>query len=252
MPKKKQSSNLAIVIVLAAAIIIGVYILSQSLNLSTIQNIFQSDSQPQPPPDYQPPDYQPAENSLVPTSLSVQVSPNPANMGGAVYGTVTSNGYNYPITVYARNLGAEEWTNQGTQSFGAFLGADGKYTHLQQVNIPGYWEFWATTSSVTSKKASLTVLGILVSGSRTSVSSGDAYVTFTIFSNFKNTPVSLVAYDPVTYVSIPLQNVNTDDTGSVAVGYNFNAFAVGSYEIDAIIAGQKASTYGGSTWLTVT
>jgi len=241
-----------VTIIIAAAILIGFYILSQNIQLSSIQNFFQSSSTSndttQASQNYN------TENSRTPTSLFVQVSPNPAVMGRAVYGTVTSNGYNYPITVYARNLGAEEWTNQGTQTFGALLGADCKYEHLQQVNVPGYWEFWATAGSVTSNKASLTVQGILVSSDHQVVTTGDSYVNFVVFSNFKNTQVSLFANDPAKSISIPLQTVNTDHTGSVAVAYNFNdrsTFPVGTYEIDAIISGQKASSYGGSMWLQV-
>ena len=191
----------------------------------------------------------PAGNSLAPTSITAQVNPNPANMGGAVYAVATSNGYNIPMTVYARHTGADEWTNTETQSFSALIGPDGKYTHIQQINVPGYWEFWVTCGAVTSNVATLTVNGVLVTSDVT-VTSGSAI--FTVFSNYKNTAVSLIANDEVHGVSIPLQTGNTDSTGSISLMYNFALFEPGFYEIDALIGGAKASDFGGSVTLEVT
>ena len=153
---KKQRNNLLAVGIIAVAIIVGFYVFADRIDLSIIQNFFQPDSQPQPPPDYQPPDYQPAANSLAPTSLAVIVSPNPVDMRSGVLGTVTSNGFNYPIEIEATFLG-----NGQKQYIPGFLGADGKFEVVNQMNIPGIYTFVAKANGVTSNTYTLTVRGIM-------------------------------------------------------------------------------------------
>jgi hypothetical protein len=59
------------------------------------------------------------------------------------------------------------------------------------------------------------------------------------------------ANDPVHAVSIPLTNTVINAGGYGEVQVDFSGFAYGDYEIDALINGETATSYGGTYWVTV-
>lgn len=186
-------------------------------------------------------------NNRQPTSLTCAVSPNPVTMKGWVHGSVTSNGYNWPVTVYARLKGIDQ-----TQSFDAFLGSDGMYTLEQQLNIAGYWEFWAKTSEgATSNTVSLTCIGILISPSSSFYSRLVAHpITFKIFSNYDGT-ATLTATSPLG-VTTTLGTVSVSHLGYGEGTFNMPTATLGNYHVDCTLAGHTASSYSGDVYVEVT
>lgn len=195
---------------------------------------YNGDAQPQP------------ANNRQPTSLTSAVSPNPVTMGGWVHGTVTSNGYNWAVTVYAKLKGIDQ-----TQSFDAWLGADGKYTLDQQLNTAGYWEFWAKTSEgVTSNTVSLTCEGILITPSSSHYSRTFPHpITFKIFSNFNGNAV-LTATSP-TGVVTTLGTISVSHSGYGEGTFGMPTATLGNYHVDCTLATHTASSYGGDVWIEV-
>jgi len=200
------------------------------------------------PPDWIPPDYTPPSNERAPTSITAFVSPNPITMGGWVVGTASSDGYNYAITVYAKHLG------DGTvQSFAGLLGNDGKYELAQQINTPGFWQFWVESGGVKSNVVDLTVQGILIVSDRDHVSQTFAQpVQFKIYSHYRNANYDLVGYNHAASFSVIMTSGRTTYQGYAEVTYDMTVHTRGTYEIDVInLAGEKASDYGGTCWVTV-
>lgn len=187
-----------------------------------------------------------SSNSRSPTSLYAVVEPNPVAMKGRVLGTVTSDGYKSPIAIHAKHRG------QGVeQAFGGLLDDNGRFLLTQTISLPGYWNFWVTSGTVSSNTVSLTVQGIATSVDRDHVSKSlSPTCIVSVFSNYAGN-VAVFANDPAHGVSIPLTNTVVNSGGYGSVQVDFSTFAQGSYEIDALINGETASTYGGTCWVTV-
>jgi hypothetical protein len=182
---------------------------------------------------------------VAPTSLTAMVSPNPARMGGAVYGTAISNGRNFPITIYAKHKGENTQTTMA-----GLLGSDGKFDLITQLNTPGYWLFWVTAGSVKSNEVSLTCEGIMITSDRDTYSKTflDS-ITFKVYSNFKGN-AAIVAYDP-SGATIPITNTVINNGGYGVASVSLDFLPNGNYEFDVLIAGQKAKDYAGSFWIRV-
>jgi len=160
---------------------------------------------------------------------------------------VSSNGYNYPLTIYAKHKGSGQ-----IQQLAALLGPDGKYTIAQQITVPGHWEFWAVAGSVTSNTIQLTVEGVKVVGESNHYSKTlRTSMTLQIYSHLTGN-AAIILNDPAHSTSYPLTNtyVNTGGYGEISI--TLNGYANGDYEIDAIINGVKASSYTyGSYWVNI-
>jgi len=190
---------------------------------------------------------QPSSNQLAPTSLTVTVSPNPMTMGGYIYGAVISNGYNSPVTIYAKLTGTGE-----VQSFGGLLDASGKFEQGEQMNTPGFWEFWATANGVTSNVARLTVEGLKVQCESSSYSkSMRDSLLIKVYSVFSGN-VGIVANDPAHSVSYPVTNCVVSSKGYGEVAPSLDFLPNGGYEMDAVNGPHKASDYTqGTFWVNV-
>lgn len=209
-------------------------------------------SQPDTPSDDQPPPSDPTppiipDNFKKPTSLTIVLSPNPMNMKGMIYGQCISNGYNYNVELYARHKGSGE-----TVHISGWLGEDGKFTHTQQINTAGYWEFWAETDSgaVTSNIAPLTVRGILVVTDGHVSLSLDPIKIIRVYSSYTGNCL-IVAHDHEVGASIPMTNTVVNSGGYGDVSFDYSGWTRKTYEIDAIIGGTSAQAWGGSAWTTV-
>lgn len=186
-------------------------------------------------------------NQLAPTSLTVTIMPNPVVVGNYIYGAVISNGFNFPVTIYAKLTGTGE-----VQTFGGLLDAAGKFEQGNQMNVPGFWEFWATANGVTSNIAKLTVEGMKVvcASSSYSKTMKDSML-IKVYSVFSGN-VGIIANDPAHSISYPVTNcvVSTKGYGEVAPSLDF--LPNGGYEIDAVNGPHKASFYtGGTFWVNV-
>lgn len=187
-----------------------------------------------------------APNNLKPTSLAVTVSPNDAPRGSTVTGSVTSNGYNYPITIHAKHVGANSEV-----SFGGLLTDYGKFYHMQQMDICGRWSFWVTCDGVTSNVAYATITGIMLYSDETTYSrSFDHVGNWKIYSSVTGS-CSVFVNDPAHGVSVPMGSVNVNAGGYASVDLDFGSLSLGNYEVDCVIGGQKASDYAGSVEIQV-
>ena len=201
-------------------------------------------TQPTSPPS---PTAPPTSDSRAPTSLYVVIEPNPVTMGEWVYGSATSDGYKYPITIHAKHVGEGVET-----SFGALIDEAGQFYHSQTLDTPGYWDFWATAGSVTSNKPRLTVQGAMVTSSRTFFSRLLGYMdtTLKLYCHSAGT-AQIFANDPDAGVSIPMKTAHINSGGYATTTFDFSGWSLGTYEIDFIVNGIKASDYGESVWITL-
>jgi len=237
--------------VILIAVVIGIILIANTNPLIINLPAGTEDNANQPPsyqpPTYNPPEYPdypaPPENSRPPTSLYVVVEPNPVTMENYVYGSVTGNGYLYPITIHAKHVG------EGTEeTFGALLDDDGQFYHSQTVDIPGYWDFSASTDTgVTSNVPRLTVQGALIASSKTSFSRtfGGMTATVKVFSHSSGSCLIFVN-DPDAGTSTPLETVHINSGGYASVTVNFGVLSLGYYELDMVVNGIKASDYSAS------
>lgn len=192
--------------------------------------------------------YTPPSSSRAPTSLACFLSPNPGWMGGAFYGTVSSNGQNYPIEITVKHKGSGD-----TQTIPATLGADGKYELITQINTPGHWQAWASADggAVKSNVVEFTVQGLLIvpEANHYSKTFRDSMV-FRVYGSWTGN-AQIIAYDHDAAISIPVTStvINSGGYGDFSVG--LDSWGNGDYEFDVLIAGQKATDYGGSGWVTV-
>lgn len=198
-------------------------------------------TQPSSPPPTTPP-----ATGIEPTSLMVSLTPNPVVMGNTLYGTVVSNGKDYPITIHALHVGTAT-----EQTYGGLLGASGKFYDNNPMTIPGYWDFWATTDTVTSNKPRVTVQGVLI------VLPSDHYsqtlgspMTAQLYSHTSGNAL-IIAVDPEAGTSTPLTNSVIHTNGYGEISLDFSVLSRGNYMIDVVINGLKASTYDGDAPLTV-
>ena len=201
-----------------------------------------------PPPSTPPPTTPPPETSSQPTSMTAFVSPNPLRLGGWVVGTVSSNGYNVPISISAKHKG-----QASTQTIPAFLGGDGKYELAQQMNTAGYWEFQATAENgVKSNVATLTVEGINI------VPEYDHYsktfrdsLKMEVFSHYKGETMSVVAHNHAGGYSVPIASVSINIGGYGSISPNLDSLSNGDYELDVIFGSDSATAWGGTSWISV-
>lgn len=211
------------------------------------------------PPAYQQPTYPtyppyptaPPDNRA-PTSLHVTLDPNPIDMGDMAYGTVTGDGYKYPITIHAKHVGANQ-----EQTFNALLSEYGDFYHAETINIPGYWDFWATTDTgVTSNIPRLTVEGAMLTSSRTFFSQldpfGEGYSTTLKLYCHSAGSATVFVNDGSSSTVIATVHINSGGYGEGAVdlGSFFSMHGMGTYEIDFTINGINASYYGESVFVT--
>ncbi len=197
----------------------------------------------QPPPDGNTQDYK------IPSSLTVFISPNPVNRGGAIFGEVVSNGYNAEVVIYAKHLGRAE-----TVSIQGWLGGDGKFQHAQQINIAGYWEFWATCNNgaVKSNTVKLTVQGIHIEQDGHVSKSTNTNQKIEVYSHLSGN-CALWADYPAGSVSLPLTNVVINSGGYGVVVFDFSGviWKYGDYELDCMVQGSTAKSWGGTSWMDI-
>jgi len=190
---------------------------------------------------------QQGEDKKAPTSMTAFVSPNPVTMGDWIKGTVTSDGYNYPITIHALHIG-----ENAKQSFAGVLDDQGKYELINQLNTPGYWQFWVETDvGVKSNKVQLTCQGIKIVGDKTVYDkSQDDQITFKVYSHYTG-DAQVVAEDPNQAVSIPVTTVTINSGGYATFTVNLDSWSDGDYRFNVLIGGEKATDYGGEFWVKV-
>jgi hypothetical protein len=240
MPMKQETDW-----VLVAVIIVAGYLVLTHLPAG-LSIFVQSPQSPPAPQDPQTPP--PTSNERAPTSLTVSLNTYDCYMTDWVTGTVTSNGYNYPLTVYMKHVGSGEQNNQG-----GLIGADGRFTQGQNINTPGVFEFWVTSGSVTSNKVTLNVHGVRIICDKTTVpfSPGPHVVNLKVYGD-KNSVVVGMVNDPAHAISYPWPaSVTTNAGGYATTTYDFAGKNKGNYQIDAMIKGYYASTWGADWWVEV-
>lgn len=197
---------------------------------------------------YTQPTAPPASNSRAPTSLHVVIEPNPITMGSTVYGEVVSDGYLYPVTIHAKHVGANT-----EQTFAGLISEYGDFYHSEPINIPGYWDFWATTDTgVVSDMPRLTVQGAMLQSSKTFFSRmmGDMTTTVQLFCHSSGS-ATLFANDLDASTSIPITTLHINSGGYASTTVDFSGWSLGSYELDFVVNGIKASDYGESVMITL-
>lgn len=255
----KQNDKLIVAIV---AIIIAVLALSNipSLNINLPAGTGNNQN---PPPSYEPPVYNPPEypeypeyptpppGYIVPTSLTIEVTPNPGYVDWTYTGDVVSNGKDYPITVHAKHVGANT-----EQTYGGLLDDTGKFTDSRAIDVPGYWDMWVTTDTgVSSNKPRVEVRGALCWMSRTAWSHLNPFgydPTTTIKVYCHSSGSCLIFYNDLDAgTSTPLETVYVNSGGYATTTFNINALSNGDYEMDFVVNGIKASDYINSVFFSV-
>jgi len=185
-------------------------------------------------------------NSRAPTAMTALVSPNPVNMGGWVVGTVTGNGYNYPIEILATHRGTG-----ATQSIAGFLDGGGMIELDQQINTPGEWEFIVNGGGVSSNTAFLTVQGVVIESEDSFYSRlMDDSQQFMVYSDHKGSCLVYASKDGwATEVTIGTIVINSGGYGSFTISLDW--VTLGNYEFDARIAGETARGWGATCWVNI-
>jgi hypothetical protein len=148
--------------------------------------------------------------------------------------------------VHAKHVGA----NAEVQ-FGGLIDDYGKFWHSQTMDTCGHWDFWVTCDSVTSNTAHLTITGIQLYSEETFYSrSFDTTGTWKVYSSVTGS-CGIFANDPAHGVSIPLTTVTVNSGGYAQADLNFGSLSLGTYEVDCVINGQKASDFGCSVNITI-
>jgi hypothetical protein len=249
--KKNQLYLIVAVIAILAVAYVATNLPDINFQLPTYQP---PTSNPTPSPTYNPyptptpyPTPMPNTDIQVPSSLYVNVDPSTITMKGWVYGEVTGNGRNYPIIVHAKHVGANTET-----SFGALLDSDGHFYHSQTIDLPGYWDFWATTDTgVTSNMPRLEVQGAMIVSNDFFFSRimDDETATLQLFCHSSGT-ATVFANDPDDMTSTSLGTVHINSGGYAEFALDVSVLGLGTYEIDFVVNGIKASDYGESIWIT--
>lgn len=239
--KKYQVLIAVVVVIFAVALIID-----QNPNL--INNINQPENQNALPgvTNVQVNLPTPAPDNLAPTSLVVVVAPVSAPKGTMVTGVVTSNGFNFPITIHAKHVGANSEV-----TFGGLLNSEGKFWHSQQLDLCGQWDFYVSGNGVNSNVARSTITGIMLHSEETTYSrSFDHEGVWQVFSSVSGS-CSIFADDPAHGISIPLGTVIVNVGGYAVTNLDFGALTLGTYTINCVVNGQKASDFGGAVTIEV-
>ena len=193
----------------------------------------------------------PTSTSVAPTSFRVAMEPDNFQMGHVFAARVYSDGKDYPITLHAKHRG------QGQEVvFVGRLDMDGEWPsdapYVDTLDLPGYWEFWVTADNgVSSDITYITVYGVavVIQDDHYSKSLEDSCL-IQVFSHLTGN-CGIIALDHEASISIPVTNavINSGGYGEVAPSLDF--LASKTYEIDAIIGGEKATDYGGTAWVEV-
>jgi len=189
----------------------------------------------------------PPDNFRVPTQLTVFINPSSIETNEPILGEVVSNGYNQEVTIYAKHLGSGIET-----AFIGWLGADGKFSHAQIIGMAGYYEFWAIhDGKVMSNVATLEVRGFqVIQNGHYSGSSGAPYPV-EIYSHMSGDALVFLM-DAEMGTSIPLSPDIQVNTGGYGIGYmDMGGIGAGDYEVDSYLDGRTASSWGGTSWVTV-
>jgi len=196
----------------------------------------------EPPDDYDP------EDTDLPSDIDIFVDPSVIDMGDWVLGQLTGDGHDYSITTKVVHKGSGQ-----SQSIGGWVDSDGQYELPKQINTPGYWEFQTTAQNgIKSNVAYLTVRGILVNleAEHYSKTFRDS-LELRAFTHYAGEYVLFVAHDPATSSSTPLGTSRANSGGYATLSYNFDSFANGNYEIDAIVGSDSATSWSGTAWLEI-
>ena len=204
----------------------------------------QSPSDPTTP--YVPPP--PAPSGIAPSSLMVSFEDTTIEMGDELYGTVVSDGKDYPFTIHALHVGTGI-----EQTYGGLLGDNGKFYDYNTMYIPGYWDFWATTDTVTSNMPRVTVEGVLIVPERTHYSKTfGGLIDCELFSHTSGN-AQIIAIDAEAMVMIPMTSavIHTNGYGTVALDFSPFVFSSGTYEITVLINGLDSADFGANPMITV-
>ena len=196
-----------------------------------------------PPPDWG----DPPANSQAPTGLTILVNPATVDMGDWISGTVSSNGYNWPLEVTVTHTGSGE---SGTIS--GWLGADGIFEIWNEINVPGVYEVTATSNGATDGPITFVVRGILVEcdGGFYSKTMADSK-RIGVYSHHTNQNVAVVGHYPAGSYSRVIDNSRINAGGYAEVNPNLDGLANGDWELDAIIGGDSATAWTGTYWVRV-
>lgn len=205
------------------------------------------DTTPPPPP---PPDDDPPENKRLPTSMWLSANPDDLWHGQWFYGSISTNGYNFAISIKASHLGSGE-----TQTIPGFVGPDGMWTSTpQQMKTPGYWTFVATAENgVVSNIGTLTVRGVTTTVNPTHYSRTFApTLTVEVYTTARSESVLVFANYPAGGWSKTITTQNTNYNGYLTFTFKPDTlgWVTGDYELDATVNGLTASGYD-AAWFSI-
>ena len=216
-------------------------------DFNIIINTPEGDTTP-PPSDPSDPAPPPLDNFRIPSELTIFLNPTTIDAGDGVLGELVSNGYNSEVRIFVKHLGTGEVVD-----FETWLGADGKFSHAQLMEVAGRWEFWATANegAVESNHAILVVRGFqIVQSGHYSGSLSPPYPV-QIFSHLSG-HADLYAIDHGAGVWTPLSPRITVNTGGFGQeDLDLSMLGAGDYEFESILGGVTASSWGGTSWVTV-
>lgn len=196
--------------------------------------------------DFTPPPSPPPSDITVPTSLSCSVIYPTLTMGQYQLGTVTSNGRNYPVTIYVGHRGTGLMIE-----IAGFLNDHGMWTSPpQKMGTPGYYEAWVETDTgVASPHIFFVVEGIKVLGESEHYSKTfkDSFL-IEVVSHYKNTNVQIIGNYPAGDYSQPITSTTLNNLGYGSVAPSFDSLANGDWELDALIGSDRAALYEYGTW----
>jgi len=188
------------------------------------------------------------EDCRLPSAISIFVNPSVVDMGDWILGTASTDGYNFAITTKVAHKGSGQ-----SQSVAGWVDSDGRYELAQPVNLPGYWEFQTTAENgVKSNVAYLTVRGIQVNleASHYSKTFRDS-LELRALTHYAGADVLFVAINHDTGTSTPLGTARANSGGYATLSYNFDSFANGNYDIDAIVGSDSATSWSATAWLEI-
>lgn len=245
---------IAVIVIIAGSFVLaGIYLFADNFKIELPFDLFNQDQQNNDDNDLISdvnndviPDVKP-DNFKNPTSLTINVAPNPVYLGNAVYGTCTSNGYNVGLDIEAKYLGTSEIVHVA-----GWLGTDGQFNTMQQMNTCGIWEFQATSDNgIKSNKVSLTVQGMSTGSSLEHYSKTFAdEITFSVYTHHTRQSVTFVADNGVTNTFLGSSTVNSGGYAEITVNLD-SLLANGDYKIDAVIGSDRADYYGKCAWISV-
>lgn len=196
-------------------------------------------------PDY--PEYDIPENFREPTALTVFVTPNTVDMGDWIEGSVTSNGYNWPLRIVVTHTGTGE-----SGEIAGWLGPDGQFYHWQEINIPGVYEATAYANGVSSATITFVVRGIIVVPERGHYSKtiSDS-IQIGVYTHHTRQNAGIIGHYPAGSISRAIETVYINAGGYGSASPNLDSYNNGDWELDAVIGGDTAMAWGGTYWISV-